>query len=200
MKSQLEICKISFLSAVESERHEGKMPFELWNTWKDSNINCWNAAGNNGKEMVTMLTVEKTIFLQTGNRGPYIEISIKFHFAQIKKETRISRPVPGGKVIPARINRFWRVSKCARDIVHSSKSRARYAIWDSSSPKYGGPLNSWQIIFLARYEYRSNTTDETFNMVEVLRNYHEKSSRRTRSENNAKHDAGIYFAVKKRGS
>ena len=28
------------------------MPFELWNTWRDSNINWWNAAENNGKEMV----------------------------------------------------------------------------------------------------------------------------------------------------
>lgn len=152
MKSQLEICKIPLISAVESGRHEAKMPSELWNTWRDSNINCWNAAENNGKEMVAMLTVEKTIFLRTGNWGPHIQVSIKFHFAQIKKETRISWPVPGGKVIPARINHFRRVSKRARDIVHSSKLRKPRASWDSSLRKYGGLLNSWQIIFLAHYE------------------------------------------------
>lgn len=39
------------ISAVESGRHGAKMPFELWNTWRDSNINCWNAAGNNGNEI-----------------------------------------------------------------------------------------------------------------------------------------------------
>ena len=58
MKSQLEICKILLISAVESGRYGAKMPFELWNTWRDSNINCWNAAGNNGKEMAVVLTVE----------------------------------------------------------------------------------------------------------------------------------------------
>lgn len=38
------------------------MPFELWNSWRDSNIKWWNVAENNGKKMVLVLTLGKTTF------------------------------------------------------------------------------------------------------------------------------------------
>lgn len=54
MKVQLEICKTPFIPTVESRRP--KMPFELWNTWRDSNINCSNAGENNGSKVVLVVT------------------------------------------------------------------------------------------------------------------------------------------------
>lgn len=49
------------------------MPFELWNTWKDSNINRWYARENNGKGNGASPTAEKIrYFGLKGGRIPVL--------------------------------------------------------------------------------------------------------------------------------